>query len=283
MANYKDLPPRSWSRLKDHWIEHIPLQFSVANGSIEPLIALSGRSLTDKGIIEKVPQLRETVLTLSLHLRAKGLYCIRAARDMNERGFPTWSSLLMYDACFFIAKSICYLLGISDVGRDSSYYLDIFYEEKRKKDLIDVGHQAFKLNERLSHKMLWTVFARMMNTFKVDDTEFSLRVKELRNNDYDKFSGERNRLFYTCLAWSREHDLENSDLSSPLVYEDNVNYFNAPHSVVSEYFHVYNHGGLALFSCLNYLLLDLGQEVPAVAELLDDHNIVPPINAYDFN
>lgn len=283
MANYKDLPARSWPKLRDQWIEHIPLEFTAMGGSVEPLLNLQGVSLGDKIIIERVPQLRETILALSFHLRLKGLYCIRAAREMNEKGYPTWATLLMYDACFFSAKSICYLLGMSDVGRDSPYYLDIFYEETRKKQLIDVGHQAFRLPERMSHSVLWSLFTRLMNTLKSDENDFTLRIKEMRRNDFATFSSERNRLFYTCLAWSREENLDTSDFREPRVYDDNMNFFNDPLSGTSEYFHQYNHGGLAIFACLTHLMNDLGERVPSVAAFLKEQAAAPSVNSFDFS
>ena len=137
MAKLKDLPGRSWEQLAELWLEHFPPECEpYEENTIETLQQYSGAIPADKHIIERVPQLRETTLYLSCMLRRKAAYCLDAGREMNEQGFPTGAAIIMYDASFYAAKSLIYLLGIVEAGRDSKAHIDIFYQEPAKKTAI---------------------------------------------------------------------------------------------------------------------------------------------------
>lgn len=284
MSQVKDLPARSWASVREKWMEHIPPELEVISDQlkIQHLLEVGGVDLTDKGVIELVPSLREAIFSSATFLYSKSQYCIAAAKEMNERGFPTWSSLLMYDASFFGAKSICYLLGIADADRDKGFYLDAFFDETKKKKLVDVGHQAFDLRSRMTHEMLWKIFPRLMYTIRVDDP-FLEPVRFFKKYDYEKFSRERNRLFYTCLGWSRENDILQSDLRARVVYDQNVQFFADPSIGSSEYFHDYNHFGLALYTFAKALLSDLGNQVPSVSAWIESQETVPTLGAFSDN
>src|SRR5690242_13086706 len=103
MAKDKDLPHRTWSALRESWLEHIPTDFSPSDINALSLVKQAVGKIEDKAAIPLISGLREHAFTDALFIRAKSLYCIQCGINSNDRGFSTWSSMAMYEACFFSA------------------------------------------------------------------------------------------------------------------------------------------------------------------------------------
>lgn len=279
MKALKALPARDWNEIVEIWYNHIPDDIfgTVKSNNIDQFLRLNNVELEDKKEIELIPHLREYSFSLSLFLRLKSLYCINTAKEMNSQGFPTWAALLMYDSCFFSAKAICHLLGVIDTGRDSKFYIDIFHTDILEKKKIDGGHKIYKFKERLSHSMLWGIFGRLLNTFK-GYKEAQLLLSDLKKIKYDKFSRERNRLIYNSDSWSREDEIEISDLFEPRHYQKNLDFIDSPMEIQSEYHHQYNYSAILMISFLDCLINDLICKIPSVKDMIKGTCNVPYID-----
>jgi hypothetical protein len=272
MANIKDIPHPIWEEIRDGWLSHIPVGLSPSSTSVEQLIQLSGQDLKgkDKTEISVVDGLAEKTFCDALFLRHKANYCFRISETLNKSGHPTWTALSMYDACYFAAKALVYLLGLRDVGGASKAYIHLFNFEVKKKRRIQSGQLCLNLGKRLEHENLWSIFSRLLDTIKGDGAGIEL-IKRLKKNDFDKFSSERNRLIYQCGTWSRDENYEGSDLFYDVSYISNVNYFVTSGECNAEYHDKYYRTAHATLNVIDALLKDIGALAPAVADHLTEH------------
>ena len=131
-------------------------------------------------------------------------------------GYSTWGIISGYDACFYGAKAFCYLLGIVSLGRDSKMVIDIFVPRKYKSGRKQFAEAydilvAHRLEERLTHNMLWKIMNRLCNTLVLPNEVNDIR-KNLRSINYDKMSNYRNRLMYDGGFWFNYDRFADCDL-----------------------------------------------------------------------
>lgn len=281
MSTEKDLPHRTWSSLRDLWLEHVPPDLDPSDVDISMLLGMAATKIADKQTLNGAAGLREQTLRDVLFLRQKSLYCISCAESCSDNGFSTWSGPTMYDACFFLAKAFIYFLGVRDIARDARAYLDIFYFEYKKGHRQFDGCQIFLLKERLTHDMVWALFGRQLRTLTIDVGDVQEKVLELRNFDLGQFSRERNRLLYKPFSWSREDELQNSDLGQRCTYLRNSEFFADPNEN-AEYVDKYFFLAFAISSLLDTMLLDLGDVAPAVLYRLIANPGPRPIRSFLF-
>jgi uncharacterized protein (UPF0332 family) len=281
MANIKDLPKPNWDLLQDGWLAHIPLSLVGHSANVETLLKLANIDPDDKVELDLVPGIRERTLSDVLVLRQKGLNCFEASQQLLNGGYSTLTALTMYDASFFCAKALIYLLGIRDTGRSSKSYLSLFYSYKIKRIVYD-GHYSVKLAERLTHDSLWNIFVRAINTIGGSTPVINL-VKTLRNNDYASFSRERNHLAYEAVGWSRSADPVSSDLFNSLSYVDNHSYFKSLGMVEAEYVDKYYRTAHTLLGIIDGLLLTIGNFAPAITNHLTAYPGPPSVKSVSFS
>jgi hypothetical protein len=263
MATEKDLPHRTWSALRELWLEHVPADLTPADiDSLSRVVHAHGHPI-DRAPIPLVSGLREQALSEALFVRAKSLYCLECGIRSNDEGFATWSSMTMYEACFFAAKAFCYLLGIRDLSRDSNIYVDLFFQEYKKGRVIFDGHKAYLMKGRLTHSSLWKIFPRLIRTFTLDLQFHQEGILELRKFDFDSFSRERNRILYKSFSWSREDSIETSDMFAPVSYIDNRRFISGENSF-AEYYSGYYLVAVAVNNLIEFLIRDLGTLAPAL-------------------
>ena len=94
-----------------------------------------------------------------------------------------------YNASFFAAKSLCYLLGFSPLNRDSNITIDAFYE-------LDDGksNRAFRY-DRWGHAQTWALTTRLVDTLRVTN-ELKETKRYLRKMKLAKTSKVRNSFSY---------------------------------------------------------------------------------------
>src|ERR1700693_222934 len=127
MRGLKKLPHRDWDVMRDLWIDHLPdIDFSLQfpGPALWDLPELKER-LTNPPTDTELPYVdgaRESVFREAVVLTRKFSYCRMVGLDAATRGFPTWSVVAEYDACFYGAKAFCYLLGIASLERHSKLF-----------------------------------------------------------------------------------------------------------------------------------------------------------------
>lgn len=269
MGNLKDIPHPNWDTLQEYWLNHIPSGLTASSAPVDEILRLSAIKPEDKQEIGLVDGVRERTFSDAIFLRDKALYCYNASSALNFSGYSTWTLLSMYDSCFFAAKSLIYLLGFRDVGRNSSYYMSLFhlYATKGSKKASD-GHYTIRLNERLSHDSLWSVFERLIGTLRGDGEGVAF-AKLLKKNNYDSFSRDRNYLVYESNSWSRFDDLSTSDLSYPVSYCANVRFLGSAGKDNAEYTDKYYRTAHTVINIVDSILSGLGTYAPEVRSYLE--------------
>ena len=221
MSALKKLPHRDWERLRDLWIDHLP-QIDFSDEFPEPTLwhleevreKLKGaESGTEVPYIEGT---RESVFREAVLLTRKFSYCRQMSVGANRHGFPAWSIIAQYDACFFGAKAFCYLLGIASVDRHSKLYLDMFTPRihkvgKKKLQVYDVL-AVHKLDNNLTHSVLWSLIGRLGRTLTMPEDAGAL-LRQLKATDFSDVSYFRNKLIYDGGFWHNSDDIDHCDLN----------------------------------------------------------------------
>jgi len=224
MANpYKKVPERSWPNIRDIWLGYVPDISQSASQSaptVEALLASHKFQHSDFVAEDELPGVRRAVFSEAITLLQKGTYCESVAVELNRSGFPTWSAVMMYDACFFCARGCCSLLGVSYVGSQSKLYFDAFYHRVVSRKRTDIGFLFFDLPARFEHSVLWGILDRISHVTTGEASLVSL-LQRVQAADVPTLSGERNRLIYQPTSWSMEEDAKQSDLSYRVGYVGN--------------------------------------------------------------
>lgn len=281
MGDLKDIPHPNWDAMVDHWLGHIPANLIPPSVNVEELVRLSGNQLTDKQQLDLIGGVRERTFGDIVFLRDKALYCYRICGTLNDGGHSTWTALAMYDACFFAAKALIFLLGFRDVGASSKAYLSVFQQEFKKKTKIFDGHFVVFLKDRLTHESLWGIFLRLVNTLKGERDSVAL-IRSLRENDYSQFTKDRNHLIYRSETWSRLPHVDSSDLLYDVSYLDNRAFLQSNGGVQAEYVDKYYRMAHSLINLVDELLADIGLLAPAVRDHVANHPGLPQITSMKF-
>lgn len=269
----KQMSHRNWSELQEEWLGYVPLiEFDIrypepALWQLANFPAILG-PISDGIVVEHVDGIREAIFRETLILVRKFNHSRSLTRIAAAQGRPTWASINAYEACFYGAKAFCYLLGFANIGRDSSFYLDAFFEVrlKRRKGLFEerFDMKLHRLPERFSHSVLWGLTKRLLDTTTFA-TELSKLKASLRKIDWEDFSKFRNSLLYDGSFWTKldkyvECDLINyvSDIqvyrASSAFSEDEAVPFAREYFLVSD----------MLRATLSLMLHDLANQVPAL-------------------
>lgn len=221
MAGLKNLPHRRWEDLRDLWLEHLP-QVDFSAQFPEPMLwnlpELRARlhNFSDGAELEYITGARESVFREAIVLSRKFTYCRTVSLEAATGGFPTWAIVAAYDACFYGAKAFCYLLGIASLDRNSKLFLDLFaarpYKSgKIRRQVYDVL-VAHRLDERLTHNVLWGIMARLCRTLDLPQNAGSLS-KDLRSIKFEQIASLRNSLIYDGGFWLKSDTPEHCDLT----------------------------------------------------------------------
>ncbi|MEW9274900.1 hypothetical protein [Gluconobacter oxydans] len=273
--------------MMSNWLNHIPQDLLSDSPSTEKLITLIATPnistfLKDKIAFDFVPGIRERAFQDALILRTKAIYHFHASKSLNESGHSTFTAISMYDSCFFSAKSLIYLLGLTDIGRNSCAYVELFHkteQPKRNKRSPKIYirppeiHKCYILEERMTHNMLWKIFSRMTSTLRGDHKNVVL-LKKLSLKHYEQFSKERNKYSYDSAYWSRDNDIINSDLIHPQSYIRNIEYYSNNGRDYAEYIDKYYRTANLIINVIDDFLGELSKKSPNISEYF---TISPPL------
>lgn len=228
MRALKRLSHRDWLTLRDLWLAHLPaIDFeSVYPGpTLWELSALQHPQLDPSGIADcpYVPGVREAVFREAVLLTRKFIYCGTLLPTLSKVGRNTWTAVAAYEASFYGAKALCYLLGFASLGRNSNLYLDAFFETKRKEGKIKVSVyetcRVHKFDSRLTHEVLWALTERV-----IDTTTFPENLREiheqLRILNWEKFTNVRNNIIYDGAFWPLSADMTLCDLTKGVPHSE---------------------------------------------------------------
>lgn len=209
--------------LRDHWIAHLP-SVDFDSKYPEPILwHLSGLPHLQSGDFDTsgraeypyVDGTREAIFREALLLARKFIYCGMLMPILADKGRNTWTAVTAYESAFYGAKSFCYLLGFASLGRDSKIYLDAFDERVqtvgRQRTKVYDTLRLYKLPERLTHKMLWGLTQRLIDTTKFEGDLQRVQI-DLRKTDWNEFVGFRNKIFYDGGFWPMHADMNLCDL-----------------------------------------------------------------------
>jgi hypothetical protein len=272
MSALKKIAHRRWEEIRDLWVDYLP-HIDMSVEFPEPTLwqlpsfkSMMQPALVEGARLEYIDGVRQSVFREVIFLVRKFSYCRMVGFSSTTGGFPTWGIIAAYDACFYGAKALCYLLGIINVSRDSKFFIDIFTPGTTK-----VGKNAVtrydtllvhKLDQRLTHQTLWSLLERLCNTLIIPEEGRSTR-DELKAIDFDQISNYRNKLLYDGAMWFNIDNFAECDLtrriSNRRLYSSLVESPLDP-EVPERYF------GLAatLHKALVYLLGDIGTLAPAI-------------------
>lgn len=212
---------RDWLTLRDLWLSHLPaidFESKYPEPTLWELPTIQHPQLNASGTAEcpYIDGVREAILCEAILLSRKFIYCGTMLPTLSGVGKNTWTAIAAYEASFYGAKALCYLLGFASLGRSSNLYLDAFTPTERKVGKVKVKvHETLrvhKLDGRLGHDVLWALTARLIDTtsFEGDLREIQTQLKIF---DWDKFSWFRNSVFYDGSFWPLSATMANCDLT----------------------------------------------------------------------
>jgi hypothetical protein len=222
MRSLKRLEHRNWLTLRDLWINHLPaIDFAVAYPSptLWELAPIEYPPLNAGGVAEcnYVQGVREAVLREAILLVRKFIYCGTLLPTLSGVGKNTWTAVAAYEASFYGAKAVCYLLGFANLSKSSNLYLDVFCETERKVGKIKVKFydtlRIHKLEERLNHKMLWGMTERLLDTTTFEGELLEIQT-QLKIFDWDSFTSFRNNVYYDGSFWPLSATMQACDLTT---------------------------------------------------------------------
>lgn len=208
--------------MRDLWINHLPtIDFAAAfpSPTLWELAPIQYPQLNAGGVAEcdYVSGVREAVLREAILLVRKFIYCGTLLPTLSGAGKNTWTAIAAYEASFYGAKALCYLLGFASLGKNSNLYLDVFCETERKVGKLKVKFydtlRIHKLDERLTHQMLWGLIERLLDTttFEGELLEIQTQLKIL---DWGSYTSFRNSVYYDGSFWPLSATVQACDLIS---------------------------------------------------------------------
>jgi hypothetical protein len=221
MRGLKRLSHRSWGSLRDRWIGHLPgIDFDTKypEPTLWQLPDIDVPELDPAGTAEPpyVPGVREAIFREAVLLSRKFIYSGTILHKLSVSGKNTWTAVVAYEACFYGAKAFCYFLGFASCGRSSRMYIDAFHETERKVGKVRLKVcetlRFHRLDERLTHDVLWALTARLIDTTIFEDNLRSWQTL-LKLTDWDGFSAFRNKVFYDGGFWPLQSDVATCDLA----------------------------------------------------------------------
>jgi hypothetical protein len=224
MRALKRLSHRNWGVLRDEWMAHLPTvdfdaQYPEPTLWQLPDIRLPELNAAGTAELPYVDGVREAIFREAVLLVRKFIYCGVLLPTLSGVGKNTWTAITAYEACFYGAKAFCYLLGFASLGRSSKIYLDAFCETERRvgKARIKVYEtlRAHRLDDRLTHDVLWALTGRLVDTTTFDDDLREIQT-ELRIIDWEKFTSFRNSVLYDGSFWPLNTDMDACDLLKPI-------------------------------------------------------------------
>lgn len=274
----KKLSHRNWEELREEWLSYVPaidFELRYPEPTLWQLADFPNffGSLVDGNVLEHVEGVRESIFREMLILTRKFNHAHSMVNMAAAEGRATWASINAYETCFYGAKAFCYLLGFANLGRDSSYYLDAFFEVKlkRRKGLVEqrFDMKIHRLPERFTHAMLWGLTERLIETTAFENELAQLRLG-LRKIDWKDFSKFRNYLMYDGAYWTKLDSYEECDLINAV---SDIGIYRAatgagvPSSLpfAEEYFSVLH----LLRSALSLMLGDIARNAPLIQAEVD--------------
>jgi len=220
MRALKRLPHRDWATLRDLWVDHLPqtaCHIAYPQPTLWQLPPLHVPHLDAAGTAELpyVDGVREAILREVIVLGRKLIYCGTLLPVLAKMGKNTWTAVIAYETSFYGAKALCYLLGFASLGRSSNLYVDAFHETERKvgrekKKFYD-SLRVHKLDERLTHDVLWSLTSRCIETTNFDKDLDDAR-SALRLIDWSEYSAFRNKIFYDGGFWPLSANMADCDI-----------------------------------------------------------------------
>lgn len=272
--NLKKLQHRNWSIIRDLWIDHLP-DIDLSEEFPEPAlwhlpeVAQQVTNSTPEQQLPYITGVRESVFREVVLLARKFTYCRMVSYESATRGFPTWSVIAAYDACFYGAKAICYVLAIVNLARDSNLYLDLFVPRRsrgRGQAHYDVL-VAYNLGERLTHNALWLLFGRLCRTMTLPADGETIN-RSLRSLDLDQVSNFRNSLIYNGGFWLNSDNFVLCDLAQGVGNLEIYYALSQPPEIATDperYFSI----AFRLHEALAYLLGNIAKLAPSISPEVD--------------
>jgi len=269
---FKKLPHRNWDSLRDHWLGFLPI-IDFDEGYPSPALwelpdydnTLGAVKI--EGVISYLPGVREAIFREAIILARKLICCWSIARIAAEAGKQTWTSVAAYDASFYGAKSLCYLLGFANLGRDSKLYLDAFHESILRTNKIRITYldlHVYNLASRMEHSTLWSLTERLLNTTNFDGTLAQLR-SNLQRIKWDNFSVFRNRVMYVGSFWPFSDEITTCDLPRPFFHFDVLQALDTSLDIQAPFAEQYFIAAKHFREMLYHMLHDIARLAPALA------------------
>lgn len=209
--------------LRDLWIAHLPdidldARFPEPTlfdlNLIHPPVNASGLAE-----IDYVSGTREAIFREAIILSRKFAYCAALLTPLSDIGKSAWTTVVAYEAAFYGAKAFCYFLGFASIGRSSNHYVDAFYETirtvKKKKLVTHDTLMIHKLDDRLTHRVLWGLTERLINTTSFPENLQSIQT-DLKIVDWGEFMSFRNSMLYDGGFWPYRESFGECDLTKPI-------------------------------------------------------------------
>lgn len=215
---------RFWSDIREGWVNNAPLTLDLSQRLEHSISELPSVIALDEALKIDVPQvhqeiseLRRNVLVEAIFLAKKATSVLAASQHHVLHGYCSWSLSSAYQAAFFAAKSILYLLGIAFAERQNTILVDVWpLPEKLSTKARKRGESprqlilAIKLKaQRLEHQPIWGFFLRAIRVSEVEASIWPANfVGLLRDLREDQFAVQRNALHYKNVYWPFPGDLE---------------------------------------------------------------------------
>jgi hypothetical protein len=267
---FKKLSPRNWTRIRDHWLGHLPpIDFDAAYPHPTlwelPDFEQTLGATKKEEIIGYIPGVREAILREAVILARKLAYCWSIAQMSAGSGRQTWTAIAAYEASFYGAKSFCYMLGFASLGRDSRFYLDAFHESTvkiKKQNVTRLDLKIHDLHSRLEHSTLWAINERLFNTTTFA-ANFAQTHQALRAIDWSSFSAFRNRVMYVGSFWPFSGEQGSYDLTREFCHPEILAALDPLQSVVAPFAAHYFAVGKLFRSILHLMFADIAALAPA--------------------
>lgn len=196
---------------------------------------------------------RETALAKACDLFAKAGEAVNASSTLVSQGTWLSAAILHYDACYYIAKSCCHLMGFAQYNASSSYLIDIFPSPPGNKTLkTSASVDNIRLHQigRWEHLNVWHLLGRVAHTAKGTQASIFDPIKKI---DLDRISDRRNSYLYDNRYFGLPAELSYIDIPSNKIYD--LVSVSKSRAITSDYDDAaYYH---ALFRVLNELVKNL--------------------------
>lgn len=207
---------RSWDRIRDSWLSHIP-EFAHPGARPDPglenLASLQQITLPEsRGQFSDAPGLRTNLLSEAVFLFHKCAHTHLAAQRLGTQGMHSWSMFNAYHSAYLGARGIMALLGIGlpYLAQGGQLLIDVHPEPSSKKDKrrLIVGSWVFdqflliRLGGGLDQSGLWSAFQRTLNVSTVSC--WKGRAYDELLDLPDEITRPRNAFLYKAAFWPGE-------------------------------------------------------------------------------